>query len=505
MPRAERIPVASIRRRAAASNDEGPDQGMELIQHPPLKIGRFTTVFRSEILIALPMLLLALAAIPFRYDRTVSEPDLVHMMAGLVYAHDLGSYEAVMYGLKFSFGYYKVLEWLAPSNWLANADTTAQVINLFGVGFGLALALSCTAYLRAVFGLTVAIAASVLFLLSPVMLPLAFAGHPLTGATACLFAAGWLMAATEASAPGMKWFAFALSCSLILLGLSLRAEILFAFPFVIAARAGGFAPRREWIATSGPRFVVLIAAFGAFFVLQRTYVSQSGGASESVAFYVRMFVSPGRIVLGVATVALAFGFIAALVTAVAAVRLRWRMPAFAYALILALPSLVFWLPNPQPARHFFFPVLAFCLIVAMWLEVKWRSTARVTALSALIVVANQVAAEVTHPLIVKHYGWSYPALADRRVTQRAPIGLFPLDQRANQAEAEVYRHEAVLLARAAPQHLLVLGDLPHYMIGNLIAADRQLRWTGFFWHGTVVKELHSPTRRILFVEKYDVW
>jgi len=453
----------------------------------------------------LPVLLLVLMCVPFRYDRTVSEPDLVHMMAGLVYANEVGAYDPVMYGVKFSFGYYKTLEWLAPSGWLASADLTARLMNLFGLASGLLLAFLCTGYMRAVFGTTVAIGSSVLFLLSPVMLPLAFAGHPLTAATACLFAAGWLMAEHETAVLRAKWFAWALSCGLVLLGLSLRAEILFAFPFVMLARARGFAAPRDWGSVYGPRAIVLIVALAGFLVLQGNYVSQSGGASQSVVSFVRAFISPARIAPGAVIVTLAVGLMTAAVTGLAATRLSWHVARFWYAGILALPSLAFWLANPQPARHFFFPVLGFSLITALWLEARWRSSGRVVAVSVLIVAANQVLAEVTRPLIVDHYAWSYPALTDRRATQRAPIGFFPLDQRANQAEADVHRHEAMLLARQAPQTLLVLTDFPHYMIGNLVAADKQLRWTAAMWHGTLVNELRSPTRTIVIVEKYHVW
>jgi hypothetical protein len=453
-------------------------------------------------LLAAPCLLLAALTLPFAYHFTLSEPDLVRMMAALVYGHATGLQDAagMHYGAKFSFGYYQLLYAVAPADWLQSPDLAGRLINAMGIVAGLACAAACTLYLRSLFELRAAAAASMMFLLSPMMLPLALSGHPLVGAAAALFFAGWLLVQAQPY-QGTPYVWRVVAASLLLLGaLTLRAEVILAFPFLLFAAARAPDTHAPWFLYA-TRAVALVGAFAAFLYLQRGHVAESGGAAASLLGFMQAFMSSGRTVQGLAVLGLSAG----LVTLAAVLWAVWRNGGSArelwFPLALGLPALVFWLPNPQPARHFFFPVLALALIVGLRLA---RSRHWLLAV-LLIALGNQIAAEFVRPAVVAGYAWSYAPASDRRATQQVSLGFFPLDQRANQAHAELQRREAIALARHAPARLIVLADAQHYLIAHLIASTEAMEWRESRWKGIDIVELRSPARTVVLVNKHAAW
>jgi hypothetical protein len=459
-------------------------------------------------LLAAPCLLLAALTLPFAYHFTLSEPDLARMMAALVYGHATGLQDAagMHYGARFSFGYYQLLYAVAPSDWLQSPDLAGRLINAMGIVAGLACAAACTLYLRSLFELRAAAAASMIFLLSPMMLPLALSGHPLVGAAASLFFAGWLLVQAQPH-QGTPYVWRVVAAALLLLGaLTLRAEVILAFPFLLfAARAPAPDAHAPWFLYA-TRAIALIGAFAAFLFLQRGYVAESGGAAASLLGFMQAFMSSGRTVHGLAVLGLGAG----LMTLAAVLWTVWRNGASArelwLPLALGLPALVFWLPNPQPARHFFFPVLALALIVGLCLARSPLGRSRHWLLAVLLIVlGNQVAGELVRPLVVAGYGWSYAPVGERRTTQQVPLGFFPLDQRANQAHAELQRREAIALARHAPARLVVLADAQHYLIAHLIASTEAMEWREARWKGIDIVELRSPARTVVLVNKHGAW
>lgn len=476
------------------------------LRPPSLQSLTFHEPRPARALSALPALLLAMVALPYAYYVTLSEPDLVRMVAAMVYGAASGAHEAagMHYGLSFSFGYYKLLYAIAPERWLHDPDSVALLVNLGGIAAGLACALAATAFLANVFGRSVGVAAAMLFFLSPMMLPVAFSGHPLVGAAACFFAAGLLLAGGKEpgafAAPGL---CRAAALALLVLGLSLRAEIVIAFPFLWLAAsprsrsAGGRVPQLA------AKALLLAAAFGIFLALQHACMTDSGRTGNGLGHFVEAFLSVSRVGRGAFVCALAAGVATLLLAAFAALRLRKDVRLY-LVLVLALPALLFWLPNPQPARHFFFPVLGACLVVALWLDRHFRSTAAMLALSLTLVAANQLAAEALYAAIVSRYPWSYPS-AGRQATQQVPLGAFAPAQRANQAQAALERDEARRLAAHAPRRLLVLADSQHYLIAHLIAADPQLEWSERIENGVLFTRLRSPRHSLVLVEKYGAW
>ncbi len=468
---------------------------------PPRLLGQEA---RGRLVLYLPALLLAAIGLPYAYGITLAEPDLVRMMAAMVYGGATGLNEAAgnHYGLSFSFAYYKLLYALAPATWLRDPDAVTVLINALGVASGLLCALAGTAYFARLLGRTGGVAAATMFFLSPMMLPVAFSGHPIVPAAAALFAAALLLARAEDSPVALQRYASAAGAfALLVLGLALRAEIVFAFPFLWLVASLEKPLGRSLLPALAWKAALLGGAFALFLFLQHDYVEASGGAGTRLATFVETYISLSRVARGIFVLVLAAGAATLAVAAFAAWRLRFdrRLHLF---LVLALPALAFWLPNPQPARHFFFVVLAGSLIVAAWLGD--RSAARTLILALLIAVANQGIAELLYSPIVSHYQWSYPT-AGRQPTQQVPLGAFMPAQRANQRLAALERDEAVRLAAQAPQRLLVFADDQHYLIAHLIAADPALRWSESTVNGILFTRLQSPKRSIVLVEKYSAW
>jgi hypothetical protein len=460
--------------------------------------------FKPWLWLLMPLFVLAAVALPLRYTTALSEPDLVRMLAALLYGHStgLGVDAGHHYGLGFSFAWYWVLNSLTPDAWKESAVLTAHTMNLYGVVSGVFCSCACLIYLRQLFGTAVSVMASTLFLLAPVSLPLMFSGHPLVAAMGALLLGGWALNRSEQNSTTRRYLWLAGAWLLLIVALSLRAEVALGFPFLFFVRplANKSSVVADWIR----RALVLTSAFLTFLVLQHRFVAESGGAAGSLMTFLQAFVVPSRMARGVGVLVWSTGLATVLCVAVALL-FRDRARALVFGALLAVPALLLWLPVPQPARHFQFAVLGVSLCLSMMVCQRLSSLRTVVLAALAIALGNQLLAEWLRPAIISRYTWSYPSHIERRATQQVPLGWFPSDQRANQMNAELQRSEAQRIAQSSPQQLLVLADSRHYLIAYLIAADQALRWTTGRSNGIVIDELVSDKRRIVLVEKYSAW
>jgi hypothetical protein len=461
--------------------------------HASLALPGLRTPLERLALVA-PALALALVALPVHYTITLAEPDLARMMAALVYGGASGRTldPVTHYGIAFSFGYYELLYGITPLAWLRDPDMVARAMNGLGVFSGVLMAVACASYLEKLYGLRTAVLATAVFCLSPLMLPLAFSGHPLVPAAAALFAGGSLLVRARPLA----------ACALLVAALALRAEVALAFPFLwLAGR-----PTRSGARELALRALVLGGAFFAFLLLQHHYIGAQGGGLTKLAAFVHTFMSLSQLGRGAGVLVLATGFATALAAGLALWRLRAERERLVLLLVLAGPALAFGLPNPSAARHLFFAVLAACIALALYIERSPAASLRRALLVAVaLVAANEVLAELARPLIVARYPWSYDPPVERRAAQRVPLGAFLPDQRANQVLARLERDEALELAAGAPRRLLVLAGADEYFIAHFIARYPELRWHERQWHGTYVTELASAERAIAIVDKSSAW
>ena len=446
------------------------------------------------------------------YDNTFGEPDMGSMVVGIVYGAVAGDPLAggLQYGMPFSFGYYQLLYALIPAAQLANPDEVTRVINQVGLVFAALFALGLGLLLSRLLERGVALFVTAAFLFSPLALPFLASGHPFIGACAFLFLACWLVLLAADAAPARRAGALLAALAALVASLVLRGDIALALPFV---------PALAWAASGRPLAavwrqlalvcVVVAAAFACFLLLQWPYVAAKGGAGGSLMGFVNKFVALDRLGRGLVVFCMTLGAGTGLALALGGLRaLRGPRPAWPVPLALlalALPSLLFWLPNPQPARHFLFPVLAAFILVGLLWAPRLASLKQAAGWAALLVLGNQALAEAVRPLIVRQYQWSYPADDLRRATQQVPIGLFPLDQRANATAQQRLRAEARRLAAARPQRLLLLADSREYILATLLATDPTLRLAPVKVGPVDALLLSNSERQLYVVEKRPQW
>lgn len=462
----------------------------------------------------LPAALLALATVGLLSTEVAGESDLARMLFSLVYgtATGLQMEAGEHYGVPFSFGYYQVVYALLPAGVLGDPSQAAFAMNLIGWVSALLSTALLSVYVARVSGdERIGVATAFLFAFAPLLLITAPFGHPILPAWMLVLAAAIALSMAE-STPSARSAAraslYGVALVLASFALTVRAEVALAFPwFVVASRNRMWT--RPWWTGSVIKAGVLAGALLMFLVLQRSVLPPSADAASSLSHFLAAFYSPSRIGKGVAAIVLSVGFAASIAAVLAAIVLlrRRRFDAVIVAAVIALPALVLWLPNPMPARHFFFVTLAaawLCGYALATLPLK-RSAISLAAACVALVVANQVVAELAYGSIVRNYAWSYEPVGARRATWQVPLGFAWRDVEANVQGGEALVEEARLLAATARDRTLIFADNVHYLAAYIVAADPTRRAHSTAEGGVYLLELSSGGRRIVLIEKYNAW
>jgi hypothetical protein len=431
--------------------------------------------------------LFALAAAYGADSFAVGEIDVAWMIAGVVHgtlAHAPFT-GALHYGESFSFGYYALL-YLLPSEVRADPAALARVVNAVGlISITAALPLAWRTFARLMDERAAAFAVSVFFF-NPLVLHASGSGHPLLLAFALAMAGALALERSPI-----------IGIALLTAALAVRAEIALLFPFLALA-----APQLA------RRVLQLASALALFFVLQRLFVSPSQAGPGSILAFVANYYDWRLLPRGVALIALGAGFATCAAAALALVWPRAALlgPRGAVALAaLILPSLLAWLPNPQPVRHFFIVVLGITLFVAGRLAPALANPRALALAAAALVLANQLLAEAAYPLIVRSYDWAHPASEARRSVYWAPLGTFLRDAPARRREQQALFAEALQVVHAARDlpRLLILAHNDRYLVARFIAEDATLEPRVVERGGVSYQELVSPSRRIAIARLWD--
>ena len=439
---------------------------------------------RTSVLVVSALIALFAALVVYGAGSyAVGEIDVAWMIAGVVHgtlAHAPLS-GALHYGANFSFGDYALL-YLLPPEVRADPAALARAVNLIGVVSIIAALPLTWRYLARLIGDARAALAVAVFFFSPLVLHVSGSGHPLLPAYALCMAGA--LALERSALAGIVLLAAALS---------VRAEIALLFPFLALAQPGVLR-----------RSLSLATALALFFLAQRLALppahTGAGGILASVAGYY----DPRALPRGVALLAWSLGLCTCIAIAASfAWRARLGRRGALLCAALIVPGLLAWLPNPQPVRHFFTVALGVALLLA------WRMAApaprRLAVVAAGIVLANQALAEAAYPLIVRHYHWTHPTLAERRSVYWAPLGAFVRDAPARRHEQEALYHEAeevVHAARGVPR-LLVLAHNDRYLVARFIAEDPSLVPRVIERGDVSYQELESASRHIVIARLWD--
>jgi hypothetical protein len=479
-------------------------------------------------LLAVPVLVYALSVLPFVFHDVVGEPDLERTVMAIIYGASSGMHESAgyHYGLEVSFGYYAALYHLLPQGVLLDSSALIAAINFIGYASAVLAIGMLALYLARLFGVATAVTACILFAFSPVFLDLGTSGHPQVPGLALVLLGAWLLTyvtyvpdtyLTYGTDTGRRTayrvVAAVAAWAAMSAALSMRADFVLAFPFItLVAGERELASRQLWLRAAGQRLAVLIPAFAFFLFVQTQAYREPGGNAGFVSAFFATFYKTDTVPRGLLVVVLCTGVASVLALALlGCLRAARTVPLVNVValLALALPSLAFWLPNSTPGRHLILVTLAVALAIALMLTrsagLRWSRPQWAIAVAALLALANQAIAELSHGTLQRHYQWTFPPLTARRATQSVPMGMFPLDHEAKQESFMMLRNEGRQFARGCSGNVLAFAEEPHYMMISLVELDRSMRFETVEVGDTRVIQARGARCSVDFVEKAAAW
>ena len=389
--------------------------------------------FDGSLVVILGFVLLELA---LAYPGAVIEADSVRVGYGIINGFTTKLYFAArdLYGRSFSYGYY-ALFWALYSRLFAGFESLGAVMNALNLISTAGALWAFHRWVKALFGNSIALASLVLMAATPVVFELGGYGHPEGPAFLALNLA--ILSLVRGAQGGPRTLLHHLAVAAWgFAAAALRADVLLAYP-ALPFLAGAAAPpgkRRRAFVLAG---VLVGIAIGAFFAAQSWVVAVTParmmpvpdspltgkvGMVGILIEYWRVGTSIGALTKGLAVwltglgpVVLGLGFLAVLASLWRADR-RFGLAA----LVMILPSAVFWITNPTPSRHLLLTFLALVPAAVLWLKAV---AGRRFALAVLVVLGlNLLSMDAIAPILVRNYHWYFVNLLPRRVNLWVPMG-----------------------------------------------------------------------------------
>jgi hypothetical protein len=463
----------------------------------------------------LPALAYGAAVLPFIYKNALGEIDLAQMAFAIVHGAATGLREGAgfHYGYPFSFGYYYLLYHLVPHAILTNSAALIKVMNAVGFGSAVGSIALLGLYLSRLYGVGAALVVALIFAFCPLYLELGASGHPELPALFLLLLGAYLLTfATDSALSTIERSLSAITATVaILAALCIRSDVLLSLPFLAIASRSKSVSIGAHVRDMLPRILLIAVALVGFLILQRIVLKSFGTSGhEELARYLSFsdnlrLVKKGLVIIvlgtGVASIAMC-----AIVLAVP--RLRNLAVADAVAIgSLLLLSLILWLPNPDPARHFLFLSLASALVIGLGVTRRASLPVALT-IGILTPIASQALGELLYPTVVAHYDWSYRPLMERHISRSAPMGFYFRDVLANQMTFTHLRREGIALSGACFERrkLLVFADEPYYYLMALAERDGTLQ-IDMVQEDFGTSAVHALGRscETVVVSKYKAW
>ncbi len=458
---------------------------------------------------ALGLTLFAIWIFLFRFHGVLEEYDLYDVVSGLLDGAHSGTKLAspLQYGPSFSFGYIAALYWFVNDRVLRDPNLLIPLVNQIGTWAAIFGAACFWLSTQILYGFRVATIALILFALSPMMLESATSGHQILLAFA-FFAAGSIFLFLRTSG----WAAVACEiagCLLLIIALTVRAEIFLALPYVVLARAD-FHSIRRFVKSAGIRCIGPTMAFGSFFLTKHFVVDRAATAPLPSSGFFDMFYSFSNIPKGVVVIFFGCGVATTLLGMVAALRAYSTGLARSNNLVgpiaMFLPPFFFWIANPVPTRHFILCLSAIAILIGQWLA-SWRQGAVMAyALVAATVLANQGIAGTAGPAVLRFYPSPYfPVPGVPRIVPRVPVSTSWSHRRDILEERErVDRVAAALQSTCDPKVVLFTGwQRPIFV--RLYAGGRQVEAQLTDFNGFPVASAKVGGREFAIISTPEGW
>jgi hypothetical protein len=415
------------------------------------------------------VLLFAIGVHAFQYRGAFAESDIYRVLVGLLDGEVSGTGIAsnLHYDNTFGFGYLAAFYAFVGPVTLRDPDKLTNLINQVGFCFMLFGLLCFWRAVSILHGARAGTVALVIFGLGPTVLELGTSGHPAIP----MFA--WLCAgATLLFLPVTGWRAALAAFGggvFLLAGLTTRPDIVFAFPWLVLARADTRS-LRCFVASCILRSIAPMAAIMVFLILQRLLVPNQMG--PVVGEYFGQWFSLSHVVVGLVDMALGCGIATAAAGALAMLWLAWRarpgdgglgQAGLAQILgptSLVLLPLVFFVASSGPTRHFIltYAGLSIFLAVALTANLAMRRVAAL-GVALLLAAASQALAEAVRlPVLAMNDASSpyRPIWTGYLTATHVPLGVVWKRHDALAERRALWQAEGDMLAMPCQTHTVIL-------------------------------------------------
>jgi hypothetical protein len=447
---------------------------------PPKRAGLAIRPARIDMVVAIAAsILFIVIEAAFQYHHVLGEDDLYRVMVGVMDGIDTGRFlNSPMHYLRdFGFGYLAALYAFVPPDVLRDPDRLMPVMNQVGI-WSLIVALPCLwMAVRLAHGALVATVALIVFTFSPMMLELGTSGHQVLPMLAFLAAAAVCM-----FLPLRSWGAVVAGVAatiLLLCGFLCRGEIFLGFPWLVLTRIDGRS-FGAFVRSGILRSIPPLASIALFLVLHESLLeSQVGGAVGHYFFnfYAWATMIPGLVYMavgcGIATTGLA------LLAALWLLASRRGLIELLGPLALTIVPMAFFLPNPQPTRHFMLTLLGFGILLGMALARSPALRARGIAYTAVLVLvlANHALSEAIRPALLRENDARSPLIRTPeayRTTTQANVGWFWKRHATLVERRERWQAMGDQLLTSCESHTLLLSDAGPIVFSRLYAGGAQV-------------------------------
>lgn len=410
-----------------------------------------------------------LLTVPFLYRGGCGEADTVQMVIGIQQALATGRafHEPMLYLPTGHPLFYLIFFKLGNPSW-----TVDQVINLvnrlswlsMGVAIGLLFAIC-----RRVAARPWALLATGAVACCPTVLELATAGHPVSLSLCLMLAGTLLLLRTLAGTLQVRWPAYILASALLAGAVTIRADILFFMSAPVALVF--YLTRPRWHAAGLAALAVVPGVLAL--ALSNRLIGQAGAGKPGIAGQVTGFISTyyhlSSILLGSMFLVYAIGFGMALLVACTlawAIRRRQWAPLLCGLAIIA-PTLLFFIGNPIPIRHFLHTVIGLALFIALaWQHLAPRPSKPLGFAAAIALILLTI--NFGLPALANASAGLLGGRASRVVTRLAFTSLDYHRQRQHYLRWDQDRWKKLL---ARPSHPLYIGRHLEYT-GMMLALAR---------------------------------
>ena len=490
---------------------------------------------RGSFLTDLPFFLAILAVFTlvigaYHYRGEFSEDDSYGVLVGLLNGQATGRWsdDPAQYGIRFGYGYVALIYWLADMHvFTITRDNLIEAIN--GIGFAAAIVSTalCMVTLRIMYGATVALIATSVLIFSPLFLEMATSGHQLLIALAFFLAANLLLVLDVRGIWAIA--AHVAAILLLFIGLTMRAELPLAFPWLTLALPPHLNPTvRSFSRAIMTRCTVCVIAFALFLIVLHYGVhapvangNTKANAMNGISTFLAAFYKLDNIPRGFVILAIGCGLMTVLLGSISlAAQAAWlaRDPHWLKTLLfganllapvsLILFGAVFWVPNPNPARHFTFVLLGLSVLAALGVARIFRlGIVGALATGIAIILANQAVAEVVRPTILSHLHSQYLQFPEHdRTTGTVPLGFFTRHHAGIVERREILTNLGRAIAASHEPRLLVVSSYLFQFESLLFAPGADTRITGRVSIGpfTGIKLVRGG-QSFVFVDPFLIW